>query len=671
MPGRCRGRWRRLGIREQAGRPTLELLLEVLRGQNVLIVLDNCEHVVDTCAKLADLVERGCPRVYLLVTSREPLGIDGERVYRLRPLSLPPQDAASAGDLAGSDAVELFAERARSHDSGFVLEDSTAGLVASICRRLDGVPFAIELAAARLSAMSLVDLNERLDQRFRLLTGGSRTAVARQRTLQATVEWSFDLLNEPERAVLRRLSVFVGGFDLDAAEVTGATEAVETSGIADLLASLVNKSLIVAEPSSGSLRYRLLETIRQYAADQLVRSGGEAEAARARSAHAEYYLQLAETAAAELTGPRQGRWLKRLDLEWDNLRAALAYLSAEPGRTTDVLRLGVALFRFLISRGLLDPVAQLRAAPDRADPVPPGLRARALYVASYLVIVQALQSRRELGTVRELAGRALEMARDLGDRELAALALGVLCVEASLREEPGPAALLGEEALEVARSTGDPRLIGEAVFCLAWVPASADRRRELELEALASFRQAGDTLYIAAQLGNLGALESEDGNLETARRHYEEAIAAAEEIGAVWVLANQWSGLGIVLLLQGELTEAAALARQSLITGRRLGLGREVAAAIFVLACCATGAADYRRAAQLTGAHDVIDAAVIDAGANYSWTPLEQAARDRNRARLRQALGEGEFDRAYHAGRALGLDQAADLALGRTLQPGK
>ncbi len=654
-----------LGLREQAGRPALEVLLEVLRGQSVLIVLDNCEHVVDACAKLADLVERGCPRVHLLVTSREPLGIDGERVYRLRPLSLPPPDAASVGDLTGSDAVELFTERARSHDSGFALEDSTAGLVASICLRLDGIPLALELAAARLSAMSLVHLNERLDQRFRLLTGGSRTAVARQRTLQATVEWSVDLLTEPERAVLRRLSVFAGGFELDAAEAIGATGDVETSGIADVLASLVNKSLVVAEPSAGSLRYRLLETIRQYAADQLVRTGGDAEAARARSAHAGYYLQLAETAAAELTGPRQGRWLKRLDLDWDNLRAALAYLSAEPGRTGDVLRIGVALFRFLTSRGHQDPAAQLRAALDRADPVPPGLRARALYVASYLMIVQALESRRELGTARELAERALEMARDLDDREFVALALGVLCVVAALQDEPGQAAPLGEEALEVARSVGDPRLIGEAVFCLSWVPASADRRRELELEALASFRQAGDTLYIAAQLNNLASLEAADGYVEAARDYYEEAIAAADEIGAVWLLAGAWDSLAIVLLLQGELTEAEALARKSLITARRLGLGRIVAGAIFVLTCCATGAGDYCRAAQLTGAHDVIDAAALDASPDHFWTPLEQRARDDNRARLRQALGEGEFDRAYRAGRTLGLDQAADLALGR------
>jgi len=296
----------------------------------------------------------------------------------------------------------------------------------------------------------------------------------------------------------------------------------------------------------------------------------------------------------------------------------------------------------------------------------PALRARALYVTSYLVTAQALQSRLELPTARELAEQALETARDLDHRELAALALTILCIEAALRDEPGQAVPLGEEALGIARSTGDSRLIGETVFALTFVPAPPDRRRELELQALASFRQAGDTVYIAGQLANLGTLEWRDGHDQAARRHYEEAMAAGEEIGSVWQLAQTWASLGVVLLYQGEPEKAAALARKALIAGRRLGLATAVAAAIFVLACCATGAGDYRRAAQLTGAHDVIDATVTGASPNYDWTPLEQHMRDDNRARLRLALGEDEFDRAYRAGRAFGVDQAADLALGRT-----
>ncbi|MGH7759347.1 MAG: tetratricopeptide repeat protein [Candidatus Dormibacteria bacterium] len=228
-------------------------------------------------------------------------------------------------------------------------------------------------------------------------------------------------------------------------------------------------------------------------------------------------------------------------------------------------------------------------------------------------------------------------------------------------------------AIGLARRVGDPRFIGEALFSLSGVPAAPDRIRGLELEALDSFRQAGDTVYISGQLNNLGALEFEDGHPEAARPHFEEAIAAAEEIGAVWLLASTWAGLGflLLLLLQGELEAAAALARKSLIAGRRLGLRTAVARAIFVLACCATGAGDYCWAAQLTGAHDVIDAAVIDTSPTCYWTPVDQRVRDDNLARLRLALGEGEFDRAYLAGRALGPDQAVDLALARAPSAGK
>ncbi len=211
-----------LGLREEAAQAPLNRVLEVLRAQQALIIMDNCEHLIDACANMADLIGRTCPRIHLLATSRQPLGVDGERVYRLRPLSLPKEGADSLGEIRESEAVQLFAERAHAHDSTFVVDEPAAALVGSICRRLDGVPLAIELAAARLGAMSLADLSNRLDQRFRLPTSGNRTAQARQRTLQAVVDWSFGLLSCREREVLCHLWVFVGGFDLQAAEAVGA-----------------------------------------------------------------------------------------------------------------------------------------------------------------------------------------------------------------------------------------------------------------------------------------------------------------------------------------------------------------------------------------------------------------------------------------------------------------
>ena len=290
-------------------------------------------------------------------------------------MSLPAADASSAADLEGADAVNLFVARARSLNRTFELDDVNAALVAAVCRRLDGIPLAIELAAARLSTMSLADLHGRLDQRFRLLTGGSRNALPRQQTLGATVAWSYDLLSEPEREVLRRLSVFVNGFDLAAAEAVATTATVDAFDIADILGSLVNKSLVTAEHASTTLRYRLLETIRQYAADQLLQVSAEAETQRVRRRHAEHYLALAEESAPSLWGgPRQVEWMQRLSIEWDNVQAAFAFFDADEGGADKVMRLCVSLMLFLMMKLRREVIPYIESALDRGADVTPSLR---------------------------------------------------------------------------------------------------------------------------------------------------------------------------------------------------------------------------------------------------------------------------------------------------------
>jgi predicted ATPase len=266
-----------LGIAAQPGQPALDTLLDALAPQDMLIVLDNCEHLIGACAKTADAIVRHCPKVHLVATSREPLGIGGETIYRVPPLSLPgPGDSASSA-AESSDAVALFMDRAQAQGTGLSIDEATAPLVVSICARLDGLPLAIELAAARLRSLSLRGLADRLDQRFRLLTGGSRTALARQQTLQATVEWSYSLLHGAEQSLLRRLSVFAETFDLDAAEAVCSFGDIELFDVTGLLGSLVDKSLVVAEPAGEALRYRLLETIRQFAAERHLFNAAAAE----------------------------------------------------------------------------------------------------------------------------------------------------------------------------------------------------------------------------------------------------------------------------------------------------------------------------------------------------------------------------------------------------------
>ena len=309
-----------LHVAPQPDRPMLESLVEALAPQRMLILLDNCEHLIGACAKTVDILVRRCPHLHVLCTSREPLGIAGEAIYRVPSLLLLD---AEEEDAPRSDAVALFVDRALTQGASLVVDEHSVPLLVSVCRRLDGMPLAIELAAARLRTLSLADLSNRLDQRFRLLTGGSRSGLPRQQTLRATVDWSYSLLHPPEQAVLRRLSVFAGGFDLPAAEAVTGLDDIEAFDITDLVASLVDKSLVLVEPAGDGLRYGMLETIRQFAAELLV-GVDEHEAALVAAAHCEHFLGLAEHAAPHLNAAEQGEWLKRLDQDQANLKRALA-----------------------------------------------------------------------------------------------------------------------------------------------------------------------------------------------------------------------------------------------------------------------------------------------------------------------------------------------------------
>jgi len=654
-----------LGLPDHGGPPSPESVTEVLREQNTLILLDNCEHVIDAAAKFCALLVRGCPRVRVLATSREPLGIDGERVFRVPSLSLPPVEAETADEVAASDAGRLFADRARAQDPGFVLDESDAALVASICRRLDGIPLALELAAARLSSMSLTHLSQRLDHRFRLLTGGSRNAMPRQQTLQATVDWSFSLLTEAERMMLTRLSVFAGGFELEAAEATCAADPLDAFDAADLLGSLVDKSLVVADRTPQAVRYRLLETMRQYSAQELLRAGGEDEVLAARDRHAEFYLRLAETAAPELTGPGQGEWLRRLDQEWDNLRAAFTHL-AGAGRGEDVLCLAVALHRFGLSRGHTEIYGQLRtqlgAILAGPAPAPSPLVGRAAVAAVEQVEFLLRKDRDELAEARRYAGLGLEMARALGDRSLEARALGVLGELAFFDGDNEAVARLCGQAVAIARQTGDRHLVGRVLQGLIIIAPSAEESRRIRLEALACFRQTGDALFAASELHQIYGLDLAAGCLADARAHMDEAIALAEGLGDRIFRYFIRSDLAILLLLEGRPGEAAPVIRRCLLTWRRTGARLDVAELLFGAACCTAWQGHHATAARLHGAADAdIERAIADK--NVSWTATEQQLREREQGRLRQLMGDEAFDAGYRAGAGLTRVQGIELAL--------
>jgi predicted ATPase len=526
-----------LGISAQPGRPALDTLLDALGPQEVLVVLDNCEHLVSGCAKTADAIVTRCPRVHLLATSREPLGIGGETIYRVPPLSLPGPDQADPAAAGSSDAVALFLERARAQGAALPLDEQTAPLVVSICRRLDGLPLAIELAAARLRSMSLRSLQDRLDQRFGLLTGGSRTSQERQQTLRATVEWSYSLLNTAEQRLLGRLSVFAESFDLDAAEAVCGFGDIELFDVAGLLGSLVDKSLVAAEPAGPALRYRLLETIRQFAAEQIT------EAAAVAVAHCAHFLSVAETAAPHLIGPDQGKWLARLDADQANLRRAAEHAAGDPDGTAQVLRFGTALRRYWRARNrgqealaLLMPVLDRPEAP--ADPEP--------FTAALLTAAIAARFV-DVALARQLGDQAVTLARQLGASRLLIESLATLSGVCFLAGEPEQGRSPGQEAVELARQLGDDVLLGESLteYLLCDHVIDPAHAGPLYSEAIACTQRSGDHLYASYLTNNAGMVALSAGDIPVARAYLQQAMQALRVIGAEENLLSL--NLGLVL----------------------------------------------------------------------------------------------------------------------------
>ena len=592
-------------------------------------------------------------------------------MYRLGPLSLPSEDASSLGDLKGSDAVELFVHRARLHAPTFVLEGSSAPLVAALCRGLDGIPLAIELAAARMASMSLAHIVERLDQRFRLLSRGPRTAVLRQRTLQATMEWSFDLLSAPEQTVLMRLSVFSGGFELEAAESVCAARGVAPEDVAYLLGALVDKSLVVVERRSGSVRFWLLETVRQYGTERLMASGGPAELETARKAHAQFCLEFAERAEAGLLGLGQARWLRQTDLEWDNIRTALGYLLSAPGRTEEVLRMGAALAYFFWTRCQLYGFDAVRTALARSDPVPDAVRAKALCrIGDCLVFTVGWGSETEGRAGRAMLEEGVELSEKLGDPALTAEALAALSRMMESSGELTGARRRAEEAIKVGRRVGDERLIGFALASLGVVSTTHPEKKALWQESVARLRSAGDLAMCSPFTHALGVLELEDEHFEIAAALFADDVALSEESGSQLNLYWSCGHLGEALLFQGRFEDAFKWCRRALIGFHRLGLRKMAAFHLVNLACCASRLSSPKDAAQLTGACEVMNClspspADVAARSNRfgKLAVLEEELRQDNREHLRQLLGDEEFDSACSAGGRLTFDEAIDMAL--------
>jgi predicted ATPase/DNA-binding XRE family transcriptional regulator/uncharacterized protein HemY len=697
-----------LGLREQPGITLPVTIVEHLKSRQVLLVLDNCEHLISACAEMVSDLVRGCPRLRVLTTSREGLRVPGETIYRMPPLSLPdPDQAAGPDQLLAFEAVQLFVERARERRVDFTLTEANAGAVAQICRRLDGIPLAIELAAARIAVLTAEGIAGHLGDAFHLLTSGPRAVQPRHQTLRAALDWSHDLLSEHEQVLLRRLSVFLGGWTLEAAEdicagdlshapcfaseptggaypalMSARTSQPEPLGlphgpsprhadrmgeempnpavmvsreeVLDLLDELVNKSLVLMEDVGQIAWYRLLETVRQYECEGIQAAG---EMLLIRDRHLAWYVALAAEAEQGLTGAEQGAWLSRLDREHDNVRAALAWSLHAPARHAAGMELAARLKLFWEIRGhLTEGRRWLEDLLARAAVAPPVVRARALQCAGILAINQGDYER-----ASNFLEESLALQRELADRQGIAMALQALGVVALYHGDYRPAVTLFEENLALRREIGDPWGIaaalgnlGQAVFLLG----DNEQAILLHEEALTLRRDLGNKRGIAESLNELGLVAWSRRDYDQAAALHEESLALRRELGHKGGIAVSLSNLAEVKIAQGAYDPATELLEQSLELSQVLGDKQVIAYCLEGLATIAAVGGAPRRAAELFGAAEALRERI-----GLPLPPPARANYDQSTAAARAALGEDAFVASWSQGRALPPDRAVALAL--------
>ncbi len=654
-------------LREAPNVPLAEMLVSYLRHRRALLMLDNCEHLIEACARLADDLLRACPRLTILASSREALGIRGETVQRVPPLSLPDPANATPEAIAHSEAAQLFVDRATATQPRFTLTEHNAAAIAQICLRLDGIPLALELAAARVRVLMPEQIAARLDDRFRLLTGGSRTALPRQQTLRALIDWSYDMLPDEERDLLRRLSVFAGGWTLEAAEgVYPGHDAL------DLLTQLVDKSLVLVDEDHADVaRYRLLETIRQYARDRLLEAG---EAVEARDLHARYYSQLAEVNAPPLPVPMGVDWLDACEVEHDNYRAALEWGA---GRDPEAaLRLAIVLTAFWVARGYR----------------PEGYQA----LETLLAKVAALPADDEA----VMRGRAIGRAHGL---------LGLITLSLGRRDAVQVGLAASQEALDLVEEFEDRAALAAALAPAGFIAAvhgQLDLAEQRLQACIALARETNSQVALAIALGTYGALVlAQRGDLAGARTHLEEAVRVGLAAGETWGAAQATMGLAVIGRLSGEWDEARAYAQRAIAVFETYRDRHLINAARSELAHAERGAGNLAEARRLyhdtlivwheldqrpAAAHELECVAFIDRAEGHSrraarllgaaealreqigisMLPPEHAEYAAEVAGLRGQLEPAAFDAEWVAGRAMAQDQAIAYALEDASMPG-
>lgn len=606
-----------LEIRDLSLSSPMEVLVDHLRDKQALVILDNCEHLVHECAVLAETLLRAAPELSILATSREALGFAGEQTLPVPTLPLPDNDGAGMPieSLARCDAVCLFAERARAVLPSFAITEENREVVARICRRLDGLPLGIELAAVRLRALSVKQLDERLHDRFRLLTGGSRAVLPRHQTLRALIDWSHALCSEKERLLWARVSVFAGDLDLEAAEAVCSGDGIDRDEVLDLVCGLVDKSILIREEHGSRARYRLLEIIRQYGMEKLADTGRQATLQRR---HRDHYRTLAAQSRAQLFGPSQVAWFDRLRLEHANLHTALENCFGDPEEVSTGLDLAADLLYHWISGYWLGEGRRWLDRALAAAPEPSQARARALWTAGWLAIIQA--------------------------------------------DIPAAKAML-EESRTIAERLGlDATLAYVELYCgmIAMYEGDAESAITRYEDALAGHRAAGDPVGTALALIRLSLAYSFRGDSPRAIELGDQCLALCDAHSEGWHRAYMMMALGVEVWRQGDLARATELEATSLVFNRALDDPLGVGINLEVLAWIATAEKQYRRAAQLLGILETVWQAI---GAPLSGFGHLSHYHDECVESVRQALGDAAFETAVKRGARLSYDEALAYAL--------
>ena len=647
-----------LGIREAGGRSALETLNRNLQDPSrapMLLLLDNFEHLVQAAPAVADLLAT-CPNLKIMVTSRAALHVYGEHEFPVPPLALPDsRSKPSLEILSRYPAVALFVQRAVAAKPDFELNPGNASAVAEICARLDGLPLAIELAAARVKVLSPPAMLARLANRLQLLTGGARDLPQRQQTLRAAIDWSYDLLNAAEQKLFRRLSVFVGGCNLEGVEAVCDTKGDLDLDLLDGMASMLDKSLVQKiEQTEGESRFAMLETIREYALEKLKASG---EQPLTKRAHAAYCLVLAEEDVTEASGAELAEGLGHFELEHDNFRASLEWLT-ETGDAEWGLRLGTALFRFWENREYLaegrDRLGKLLQLAGAQAPTK--ARARALFAAGVLAGEQG-----DYASADALIGESQSIAGQLGDNTGVAVSLNALAVFASDRGDVASARALFEESLALWRELGDQKAIARALSNLANVlklQGEYNRARSLHAECVSIFQGLGDQTGVAWSLNYQGDVARDHGDSIAARALYEQGLAIFRELDDRWGIASALADLGSLMREQGDYSTAHSFYGESIKLFQELDHKRGIARLLECFACSAAAQLEAERSLRLAGA-----AAALRQNIGAPLTSAEQAKLEATLQPARQALTNKVGEMAWSAGWALPVEKAVEEVL--------